>query len=1674
MTDQVKKPRFLKKLTRIVLKSAIALLLFVILLIVIVHTPPFQNYMRKKTISYLEKKLNTKVEIGLVRIALPKNILLEDVYIEDQQQDTLIAGGTIRADINFIKLLSNNVQVDNLHLQDITAKVKRILPDTAFNFQFVIDAFTREKRKDEDTAVTAPLKLALDFLTLDNFNVFYKDVITGDDMTIHVNTLSAKIDTLDPYAVKYSIPLLQVDGLVARLGQVKPLVEPEPIEKDIAEASRQFRMDLRFGEADLKNIDIEYKNDVSAFYTQLKFGALKAVNRQMDLTNRIIHLDIFTLEDALTSIHLGRKAQARLVEKEVEQEIKAQSKFNWNIQVDKLDISDNEFVFDNENSPRQGYGMDYGHLRAEDLDIHLEDFIYSPDSIGGNIKNASFKEQGGFNLQELRAEVLYAHNQAYLQNLYLRTPGTELKRYASLSYASYYELAHDFPSTQLEADISDSYVQVKDILAFAPQLRYERAFSNPEARWYIDFQGRGTVSSLHIDNLQFQGLESTVIDASGTLATGENPNQVGGTLFINRLHTTQSDIALFTGIRLSTRQLKLPEEFDVRGKIAGTLERLNTDLNIATSMGNANIQGQFTSLTRPANATYTAVIRTNSLHLGRMLMNDQVGRISANMVVSGVGFGAGNLNTKFRGNIYSVLFNDYTYRNIYVNGNIKGSGFNIKTSMNDPNIDLEGMLTGTLTSRPSLHFVGKIDSLKTLPLGITPQTMVFKGNVDADIPLITADQLEATILITDALFVSERQRLPLDTVLFIAGRNDSIQFMDLTSDVATAHLSGKFRYADLGKIFRNSIQPYFSISPVAVAEVQPYDINFRADISGSPLLTAFVPGLTTFEEIHTQGSVVTGQGLTATLTTGYVLYNDNEISGLDMNITTTPAGLKFEGQMQRLRNNTFNIYRTEFNATALNNVIDFNLNVHDVADKDKYYLSGMLRQPQLNTYTINLRSDSLMLNYEMWMVSADNSLTITRDNIAANNFIVTRGDQQLSLQTIGDELQTKFTNFQISTITGFMKADSLMINGTMTGTVNFRNILRQPLFTSDLAIANLSFKGDTVGNAVIQVKNQQGRYITNATISGRGNDISLTGTLSPSGRNDIAMNLDLNLRQIQLATIEGVFGGLVRNASGSVNGNIHLGGTMKSPVIDGPINFDKASFAISILGSQFRIEDEQLRVTQNGFRFDDFYIRDTANNLLRLNGNIQTPNFTNFYFNLDVDAENFKILNTTRKDNKIYYGELVISTNLHIDGTEQHPIVDGDIAVNDGTELTVVIPQRQPGVIDREGIVEFVDLENPYEDSLFRAYDSLNVSDIIGMDISTNIEIRKEAVFNIVLDEANGDFINLQGEAQLSTGIDPSGKITLVGTYELERGSYEITFNFLHRRFEIQRGSRIIWLDRPTNATLDLKAVYIANTSPIDLVQSQISAATPQITNTYRQKLPFEIHLTLTGQLLQPVVAFDIQLPTDRSYGVSNDIIIQVESRLSELRNDPGEINKQVFSLLLLNRFVGPDPFESGSPAFSASNYVRQSVSRLLTSQLNRLASGLVDGVDITFDITSTDDYTTGERRSRTDLNIGLSKRLLNERLTVTIGSNYELQGPRNSNQQTSNVIGDLSLTYAISRDGRYLLRFYRKNEYEGVVDGYIIETGLGFLISVDYDKFRELLRRRKNQRVSGVRPFSN
>src|SRR6266487_664684 len=253
--------KYPQRIVRIVLKTVLFILLFVLLVFILLLTPPVQRVLTSKVQHYLENKLHTKVLIGRISFGLSGKVGLQNVYIEDKAKDTLLSGGSIKGHLNFMRLFSNEVLIKDLEFQNITAKIKRVLPDTVYNFQFIVNAFTSEKAKKPDTAQSPPMKLSINDIDLENVNISYKDVIAGSDMFAHIGEFTASIDTLDPYTQHFVIPSFILRNSSARMKQIKPLVEPKPLEEHIAEAVTPSPVNLKFGTIDLSKVAIEYGND---------------------------------------------------------------------------------------------------------------------------------------------------------------------------------------------------------------------------------------------------------------------------------------------------------------------------------------------------------------------------------------------------------------------------------------------------------------------------------------------------------------------------------------------------------------------------------------------------------------------------------------------------------------------------------------------------------------------------------------------------------------------------------------------------------------------------------------------------------------------------------------------------------------------------------------------------------------------------------------------------------------------------------------------------------------------------------------------------------------------------------------------------------------------------------------------------------------------------------------------------------------------------------------------------------------------------------------------------------------------------------------------------------------------------------------------------------------------
>lgn len=1659
-----KKKSLLSRLLRIFGWIVLSIIGLVILVLILIQLPFVQNYARKKVVTYLENKLHTKVAIGKLNIDFPTALSLQKVYFEDQSKDTLLYGKEIKVDISMLRLLRNEINIQGIYLDGIVAKMHRQPPDSTFNFQFIIDAFAGEQKKNPEKEDTSTMKMSVDEIVIDNSYILYKDLYTGNDLSMKLNHFKTEIKTFDPAHLLFNISLVEVDGLAGHFYQLEPMQKPiEDVVKETAQEPGKV-MQLINNTIRLSDINFQFNSDASHLKSSYVIGKAEVHPRKIDLKNMVIALKDASLKNSDVVIETNTALEDKLPVDTVTTATAPSLK----IIADEMALENSSFKMDDLSKPRAPSGMDFSHLFLTDINIDAKDLLYSSDTIRARLLSGQLKDRSGFVLNKMQVDFEMTPTGVSLNNLFIKTPYSEIRRFATISYPDLESLSKDPGVLGLNIDLEESTVAIKDLLFFVPQLE-ARVSSLKNESLYADARLTGTMNNLQFQKLVLKGLSGTNINLHGTLAGLPDPNNVRANLNIATFSTNKKDVNAFLPPGTLPSNIQLPSRMNASGIIRGGMNNLYTDLGIQTDLGNAQVNGTLANITDQQRARYDMAIAAQGLQLGKILTNPELGIFTGNATFKGSGLDPKSANAQFKVNIPRVGYHQYTYSNIGANGSIRNGKLKTDLQVKDPNLTTTLSLSGSFSGKyPAIALQGVIDSINVMALNFSTSPLKYHGRLYADFSNTNPDALNGQLVITHSIIATDKQRLNIDSMSVVAQTNGDTNSIAVNTGFASIDLKGEYKLTQLGDIFVKAINPYFKISEnISSKKTDPYHFTLTGMVYDNPALKAVLPGLESMKTIQLHSAFDSDSGWNMSLTSPHISYNSMVIDNVNLAAATGDSVLNLRLDMDRFISGTsVSVYKTSVDGTLAHNELNLGIGIQDREGKQKYFLRGNMLENPAGNYVFSLRPDSLRLNYKKWSVNPRNKIMFGKNGIVAQDFILSQESQSLSIRSQSSSLSSplllQFSDFQISTITGFVQTDSLLVNGLLNGDATIKNLQTQPTFVANLSIKDLSIYQDTLGVLTAKVNNETAnQYHASITLNGHGNDIAINGDYFVKPKNS-SFDFVIDINKFAMQSLEGLSNGAIRNGRGFVYGKIKVNGNLENRNIDGRLQFDNTSFVPAKLNNVFKIDKEAIAIINNeGVLFNSFTIRDTANNTLTLGGMVRTEDWKNFSFDMTIRADEFQAINSTKKDNELFYGKLVFSTRLTVKGTPDRPIVDGNLTINENTVFTVVLPQEDPGIARREGIVRFVDYSATAEDSLFMTpYDSLKQAPLKGYDVAVNISIDKKAEFNLIVDAANGDFLHLRGTGELSGGIDPSGKINLTGSYEIEEGSYSLSFNFLKRKFLIQKGSRMVWTGDPTSAQVDVTAVYVTNTAPYELVQGML----PENSIYYKQKLPFEVHLKMLGELLKPQITFDIVLP-DKNYTVSTGVINNVEERLSQLRQEPSELNKQVFALLLLNRFIGENPFNnSSSGGMDASTFAKQSASRLLTEQLNNLTEGLIQGVDLNFDLATTEDYTTGEKRDRTDFKVGVTKRLLNDRLTVTVGNNFELEGPRQTNQKHSGIADNISINYSLSKDGRYMLRAYRTNDYTGAIEGYVVETGISFIITLDYNKLSQIFKSKKER----------
>jgi len=1646
----------------------LAILVLVICLVLLVQVGSVQNFLKDKAVTYLHDKLGTKISIGHVSIVYPKDISISDVFLADQRGDTLLYAHLLEANVDLPALIHGQVKVRSLNLDRLKATIKRDPRDSTFNFSYILKSFA-SKTPEPKKVDTSSLQISLGDIDLARISLHYDDRLTGYRAGVYFGRLVTHIDKFDLKQMHFgirsfilsdlntSVDQLAAPGPMRRMSLADSVAAAKAAQREAAlaraDSAHGIQVTLQSGE--LRRDKIRFTSASQKLDTRFDLGALDLSQARLDLGRQRVTLAALSLKDTRSQVRFIRSVlkQTSPAVAAATQASDPVASDGWKVDVVKLDLEGDAVQYDNDNMRPVKAGMDYNHLDLEGLSLETHKLHYEPTVSHLLLDKLGLREKCGFQVRAGSGDLYYASKKTAVKNLAISTAESDLKANAELEYPSLDALSKKPGELKLSIDVAPSTLGLKDVLYFQPGLAATDPFKkSPATKIRLNARASGYLKDLTVQKLEASALGETHILASGRIKGLPDPASLYMDLDLKDFRTSSANINSLVSKGVVPVSVHLPARIQATSKIKGSLANFVYNFNIGSNLGNVVAAGYLKMGPKGRDTAYKIDLTARRVQAGVLSGQPKtLGIIDANLNAEGKGLSLKTANTQFRARIINALFKGYNYSGLAIAGGVAGRQANLTGGIKDRNLSFH--LNGSADLRkkaPSFKLALNLDSADFKALHFSTTALKLHADLLADLPSADFNHPEGSVDITHFLMVTDSASIPLDTLALTAHTEGVRKSFRLKSEFLKAALDGEISLPDIGDQLTNQFNRYYRFTtPTKRTHFPPADFTFKAQLLGPPSLHKLIPKLASFTPVQMEGRFMSATN-TFQFNAGAprTQYSDITVDSLRINLRGDSSRLNYQLSVDSISASGFDLQSTRLSGFAANNQLHVGLAINDEKKRVKYALETLLSEAR-GVYQFKFLPRGLVLNYDPWTVTGDNLLEYNANGIHAQDIKLTHSGSVISISSTGPKFNSpvkiNFDHFDLATLSKLIEKDTVLVRGTLNGTALADKLLTSPVFTSDLVLKDFSFRKDTLGDVSLKVNNTTaGAYKAQVGISGKGNQALLDGFYYTKGSN---FKFSLAIDRLNLASVEAYSFGQIRQAKGYLNGKFDISGTATSPLVIGNIGFRNVGFNLNYINSFLTIPSQQINFDSKGIHFNDFLLLDSAKNQLDIDGDILTPNYQKYTFDLTVSSTDFRILNTTVKDNPNYYGKVYLNSDIDITGNLSKPVIDANITLNKRTTFTYVVPSDDPSLEERKGIVEFVShkdsaLAKPKKTAKNNAYQ--------GFDFSANLGIDKDASFTVIIDQQTGDALKVKGEGTLNTTIDPSGKISLTGRYEIGEGSYQLTVNnFIKKTFSIKKGSTITWTGEPTMADVDLTAVYIANAPSIDLMEQQVSD--PAAATKYKQKLPFNLNLIMKGELLKPAITFSIDLPEKEA-----NLNVEVKARLDQLKQDPNELNKQVFALLLLNRFVGQNPLQSQSGGgLNAGLVARQSAGKLLSQQLNSLAGSLVKGVDLNFNLNSQDNYTTGTQQTRTDLQVGATKNF-NDRLSVSVGTDINLEGSQTTNPNATGLIGDVNVEYRLSRDGRYRLRAFRRNATEEFVEGQFIETGVSFLFVVDYNKFKD------------------
>ncbi len=1424
---------------------------------------------------------------------------------------------------------------------------------------------------------------------------------------------------------------------------------------------------------------------------QTRLATLRSLSEELYFDNIIVREGQFNLyvKDSTSNIkELIDRSQERFAAKKADKlSDSTATKPSFRLKISEIDVSDFIFRLENSVGGIASHGVDYQDMELRNIVLKADDFSIIDDSISMTVNSISLYEKGGVNIDRADMERLVVSgngmnfdNGSFSINNNTYVDFNNIK----LHYQAW-EMGEYIDSVLMHVDVLESRVDMSTIALFTTAKR--------EWKSIFEFEGSmtGTVATMEGNVKRATTANTTIENGNFYIYNVVDPDNSIFEISMDRLTTSGNDVLAILNDFATGDDITLPDviegdnQITIEGYLFGQLNNFDAECNITLGDNSGVITTNINlNSDQEEGAAINGTISADSVKTQHIFINKELEELSLGLDISG-NFVKDNFSLNVDGNVSSLMFNDYNYNNIKLDGDINNRTFTGYVGCDDPNLDIKfnGMLDYN-NIVPSYNFNLEVNRADLVAIGLNSKDSIsiISGRLLADGNGDKIDNLNGSIMMDRLTYINDNDSIAARLPINILARNsEKSKYIHATSEYFDLTLRGVHSYSKLlDYIVKSSMRyiPSLELDKLVKSDIVYGNSEERGTANNSNLddiymirlnvkranniASIFVPTLALAEGSNLSFLLnPTAESFSFSLNSNEVSLNNNVVKGININAQNEGNKISLFGTAGEIMAGS--VYIPNF--SIISNIArdSINLDFGFSNQEDNTYAiirtsNHISRKDGELQYTVEFLPSNLSLYKDIWR-STGGRVIVENGSITIDNFSLTSTNQLLSIDGIisndsNDSLEVIMDNFSFQPINLFSSSLGFDIEGTISGRIKASGLAKNNSVNID---ADMSFADSVTVNGVHIPDTRF--YTSRGSYNSKDFDFYfesggvqyITGKVL---RDNSIFTASVKIPQFDIKSVAPYLSSIAHDLEGKADVDVTVSNENKYLEINGEVNMPHLEATITETNVRYKLSGKAL-INDNQYSLVDGKVEDMFGGEGKVTAYMTNERYKKVKYNISINTPDIMALNTTERDNPLFYGEVYAAGNISINGDRNDIILD--VNAQPSKQSTFILPLGENSLTE-VSFIKFVERDTTTSKRTQLIKGISTTENSAEMQIRMNLRATPLLATEIIMDSSTGSSIKATGSGIMNINIEPSNEVfDINGEYLLDEGTYRFilpNFILLDKSFSIKDGSWMRWTGDPLDATINVDAIYSVKASLTPILEDNETVSED---NAYRKgsRVNVDCVLSLSGNLTQPDITLGVEVP---------DASPEERTAIKNVLNTQEAISTQIVYLLLSNSFY---PANSGSDDLASQSATAIGI-EFLTNQISNIFSTDKLNFGINYMPQNETEYTSSE------VGIDLSAPIYGDKVFIDITGNYNFQDNSDVvNTEMVPISGDVYLTWVVNRSKSISLKAFTRtidtlDENQGVQD-----SGVGAYFKLAFNTWDELMirykeyitRRRENRR---------